>query len=202
MENSWPELGFPQMKRVKQISVVHCGPAVIKMLLSIYGIEVKQKQIVEAAGAEWKLKTHGMTVAELGAAVKLLVAQMQLWFKTQATIGELARLVHEYGLPVGVEWQGVFEEYEDEDSGHYGVVTRVDTLHNVIMLADPFKKYAGKDRRFSVVDFERRWWDTNEIIDRTTGKRWHQKDDQMMFVVIPKEMTFPEELGMQRGGND
>lgn len=169
------------------------------MLLSFYGIKVKQREIVTAAEADYKLKTHGVTVAELGVAVKRLAPAMQLWYKTHATIGELAKVIHEYRHPVGVEWQGEFGEYSDEDNGHYAVATQVDTVNNVILLADPFKVFAGADRRFGVVEFERRWWDTNEIIDKASGRRWYVKDDQMMFVVVPNEITFPEELGMQRG---
>ena len=187
------------MLRVKQISSAHCGPAVVKMLLSVYGINVKQKQIVAVVGAEAKLKTHGMTVQELGVAVQKLTPQMELWYKTNATIGELAKIIHEYKQPVGVEWQGEFEEYSDDDNGHYAVAVQVDTVNNVVMLADPFKKYAGKDRWFGVVDFERRWWDTNEVIDKATGKRWSMKDDQMMFVVVPQGTVWPQELGMRRG---
>lgn len=187
------------MVRVRQLSPVHCGPAVVKMLLSPYGIAVKQRGVVEAAGVGWKLKTHGMTVAEMAEAIKNLAPEMQLWYKMEATIGELAKVVHDYQQPAGVEWQGEFGEYADEDNGHYAVATYVDTVHNVVLLADPFKQYAGRDRQFGVVDFERRWWDTNEIIDKATGRRWYQKDERMMFIVVPKEVTWPEELGMVRG---
>jgi predicted double-glycine peptidase len=189
---------FSQMQRVKQITSYHCGPAVVKMLASCQGVAVKQADIVAAAGIGRRLKIYGMTVAEMGRAVNRLWPQLQLWSKDNASLKELQELVNAYGQPVGVEWQGVFEEYEDEDNGHYAVVVQIDMANNVILLADPFKKYAGKDRRFSIIDFEHRWWDTNEIIDSRTGKHKLMKDYHMMFIVTPKGATFPEILGMER----
>lgn len=201
MLGNWlrPQVYFPKMRRVKQITAYHCGPAVVKMLVSFQGISVKQKQIVAAAGIGRRLKIYGMTVVEMSRAVSQLFPQLQLWYKDKSSLKELQILVRDYQLPVGVEWQGVFEEYADEDSGHYAVVVQVDMARNIIMLADPFKKYAGKDRRFSIIDFEHRWWDTNEITDARTGKHKLVTDYHMMFIIVPQEVTGPESLGMKRG---
>ena len=187
------------MKRVKQITSYHCGPAVLKMLLSFQGVIIKQKEIVTAAEIGRRLKTYGMTVAEMDVSVNKLFPQLQLWHKDNASLKDLQELVQTYTVPVGVEWQGVFEEYEDEDNGHYAVVVHADMANNIILLADPFKKYAGKDRRFSIIDFEHRWWDTNEVTDLRMGKHKLIKDYHMMFIVVPKEVTFPESLGMVKG---
>lgn len=201
MLGNWlrPQAYFPQMKRVRQITSYHCGPAVVKMLLSCYGMDVKQQQIVEAAGIAKRLKTYGMTVTEMAVAIDKLSLGMQLWWKNDSSLKELQELVVVYSQPVGVEWQGVFEEYEDEDPGHYAVVVRADMANNLILLADPFKKYAGRDRRFSIMEFEHRWWDTNEVTDAKTKKRTSVKDYHMMFIVVPRQETFPEKLGMVRG---
>ena len=187
------------MRRVKQITSYHCGPAVVKMLLSFQGMTVKQKEIVAAAGIGRHLKVYGMTVADMSQAVSRLFPKLQLWYKDNSSLKELQTLVRDYQVPVGVEWQGVFEEYEDEDNGHYAVVVHLNMADNVILLADPFKKYAGKDRRFSIIDFEHRWWDTNEIADPRTGKHELVKDYHMMFMILPQELTWPESLGVIRG---
>ena len=201
MLGNWLRLNFyfPKMKRVKQITSYHCGPAVLKMLLSFQGVIIKQKEIVTAAGIGRRLKTYGMTVAEMDVSVNKLFPQLQLWHKDNASLKDLQELVQTYTVPVGVEWQGVFEEYEDEDNGHYAVVVHADMANNIILLADPFKKYAGRDRRFSIIDFEHRWWDTNEVTDLRMGKHKLIKDYHMMFIVVPKEVTFPESLGMVKG---
>ncbi len=187
------------MRRVRQISFSHCGPAVIVMLLSYQGIRAYQRDIVAAAGVGYKLKTHGMTVPELALAVKHIAPQVQFWWKEHASLNDLKEITTTHNHPVGVEWQGVFEEYADDDDGHYAIVTHIDTINNEIIMADPFKKYAGTDRHFAVTFFEGRWWDTNEVIDPITRHREVKKDDHMLFIITPKEAVFPETLGMQRG---
>ena len=201
MLGNWfrPQGYFPRMRRVKQITSYHCGPAVVKMLLSCQGVTVNQKDIVAAAGIGRHLKIYGMTVAEMSQAVSRLFPKLQLWYKDNSNLKELQTVIRDYQVPVGVEWQGVFEEYEDEDNGHYAVVVYLNMADNVILLADPFKKYAGKDRRFSIIDFEHRWWDINEISDPRTGKHKLVKDYHMMFMILPQELAWPESLGGIRG---
>jgi predicted double-glycine peptidase len=190
---------FPSMKRVRQISTAHCGPATVKMLISYLGIKVLQRQIVEVMEARKKLRTHGMTVRELAIAVERLFPELQFWSKEDSSLADLAAVVNKYKYPVGVEWQGEFEEYSDDDDGHYSVVTEIDLSTNRVMLSDPYWLFAGSDRHFSVRDFEERWWDTNEIIDKVNRKRFYVEDFHLMFIVTPKNVTFPEELGMIRG---
>src|SRR5574338_282691 len=97
-------------ERFMQISEAHCGPAIIKMMLSNQGIEVTQEQVAEAGGATSLIAMHGMRVDQLARAVQVLAPSMRFYYKDQSTIDELARIVQIYGYPVGVEWQGVFED--------------------------------------------------------------------------------------------
>jgi len=99
---------FPSMKRARQLTPAHCGPAVVKMLLNFIGIFVTQEQIVDASGVRGKLPTHGMTVAEMGKAVSVLAPSFEFWSKMHSTISELSEVVNLHQYPVGVEWQGVF----------------------------------------------------------------------------------------------
>jgi hypothetical protein len=190
---------FPQMKRLAQISNSHCGPAVLRMLLSNVGVnQIKQRDIVAAAGVEHRIRDHGTTVAQLAMAVRKLVPEVNLWFKNEATVAELDTLVNKYQVPVGVEWQGVFREYGDGESGHYGVITYLDRDLDRVRIADPFSVFAGKDRLFRLSYFQKRWWDTNEIKDAQTGRRRIVRDHQLLFIVVPNEVTFPSLMGMTR----
>lgn len=205
-------LYFPHVKRITQVNTYYCGPAVVQMLLSHLGIFVSQDQIVEAAGIEDKVKTWGMLTYDMGRTIANLFPDLQFWQKDEATVSELKQLVELYHYPVGVEWQGTFSELrdediaahygemedEDDDTGHYGVVTHVDTIGNEILMADPFGPYAGYDRKFTVVEFEKRWWDINEIVDQITNKKRHVHDYHMMFIVTPKSADFPENVGMRK----
>jgi hypothetical protein len=109
---SRPAINFYQ-ERFKQISESHCGPAAIQMLLSNLGIEVTQEQVAEAGGATSLIAMNGMRVDQLALAVHRLAPEVVFYVKDHSTIEELVRIVNDYRHPVGVEWQGLFE---DEDA--------------------------------------------------------------------------------------
>ncbi len=96
-----------------QISESHCGPAVIQMLLSNLGVEVSQEEVAETGGATNLIEINGMRVDQLARAVQLLAPKVLFYYKDHASIEELARVVHDYRYPVGVEWQGLFEDEAD-----------------------------------------------------------------------------------------
>src|SRR5512133_2564863 len=96
--------------RFTQISESHCGPAVIQMLLSNLGIEVSQEAVAEAGGATELIELNGMRVDQLARAVRVLAPDARFWYKDHSSLDDLIRLVSEYRYPVGVEWQGLFED--------------------------------------------------------------------------------------------
>ena len=204
MPKTYPNLPFPTLKRLKQETLSYCGPAVIQMLLDFQCVEVTQDQIVDAAQARHKVETHGVFIPEMAAAVRTLAPELQFWYKHQASMSDLSVLVNMFGHPVGVEWQGVFiyedeEEEEDDDPGHYSIVTAIDTRQNTLLLADPFRDFAGQDRHFTVREYEERWWETNEVIDPLTHKAQEIYDYHTLFLITHKEALFPEHISMIRG---
>lgn len=213
MPNPWNNPFFPSMTRAMQKEFPYCGPAVLEMLLSNLGVGVSQNQLIEAAGVGARIVQYGMNVYEMGEAVTKLFPNLRFWFKDEGAISDLKRIITEHKTPVGIEWQGDFPELdseqvnqygynaedEDEDTGHYGIVTNVDTLDNAVYIADPFGPFAGKDRKFTVIEFEKRWWDVNEIIDPKSGKHRHVHDYRLLFVVTPQDSIWPESLGMVKG---
>lgn len=150
-------------------------------------------------GASHKVEEYGMLIKEMSTAVKRLFPQFEFWYKENSNLNDLTRIVRDYKYPVAVEWQGVFYEDSDEDDGHYSVVTHIDTANNIIMLSDPYKRFAGTDRMFHIFEFETRWWDESEVRDQTTGAVEIKRDDHAMFIITSKDMVFPESLGMIRG---
>lgn len=98
-----------------QISESHCGPAVIQMLLGNLGIEVTQEAVAEAGGATELIELNGMRVDQLAKAVSVLAPQALFWYRDHASMNTLIQLVNKYKYPVGVEWQGKFEDDEEED---------------------------------------------------------------------------------------
>lgn len=205
MPNNLNSKPFPSLKRVTQINGFYCGPATIQMLLSFYQIEIDQDAIVSALKIGKKIQSHGMTIAEMGQFIKQFYPQLQFWFKFNSTVSDLSQLVNQYSIPVGIEWQGVFdysdeEKYEDEDDdpGHVSVITAVNTSNNYVLIADPDRHYAGSDRKFSILQFIRRWWDINEVVDPITKKRQEVDDYQGLFIITLKSDNYPEKLGLKR----
>lgn len=198
--------------RFTQISESHCGPAVIQMLLANLGIEVTQEQVAEAAGVRDIIEMNGTRVDQLAEAVQKLAPGVSFWHKDHASLDELVRLVDEFHYPVGIEWQGVFEDgyeipfdFTDDETGegiygHYSIVTQVNQKAGLIMIADPYKDYRLQDRIFSFKTFENRWYDFNEVPD--PGKRNNRiiEDYHMMFLITPGDEDFPIELGMAKSG--
>lgn len=202
MQKTYP-VDFPNLPRLAQLNSFYCGPAVLQMLGAFLGKQITQPEIVKAAQVEHKIKFHGMMIEELGLALRILAPELRFWFKYQATLGELSQLINFYKIPVGVEWQGIFDypdedkyDDEDDDPGHISIITCLDTKNNLIKIADPDRHYAGKDRRFSVLQFERRWWDINQMFDPLTRENRQQDDYHAMFIVTPASVIFPEQLGM------
>jgi len=205
MPNSLSNQPFPGLKRVAQINSYYCGPATLQMLLGQCQIEIGQEDIVSLLQIGNKIQTHGMTVEEMGKFVQQFYPQLQFWFKFDATIADLSQLINDYSIPVGVEWQGVFDypveeafDDEDDDPGHIAIITAINTVDNYIMIADPDMHYAGRDRCFTILQFERRWWDINEIIDPVTKNRKEVDDYHGLFIITQKNENYPEKLLLKR----
>lgn len=184
---------FPEMERVKQISVSHCGPAVIATLYSHLGVKVSQRSMVASLRAQNKIKEFGFNMHDMAKAAKIAgKGEFTFWKKTNSKVSDLDAAINKYKVPVGVEWQGVFYEDEDEDNGHFSVITKVDKERGFLRIADPYHKFVGVDRKFGIKEFERRWWDENMI----KGRNLHDK--RVMFVITKKGESWPKKLGLNK----
>lgn len=186
-------LAFPMMKRVEQETVDYCGPAVLVALFSYLGVKVSQRKVVKSLRAENKIKRYGLSVKDLARGTRIAGSgKFVFWRKKNSKISDVNLVVNKYKSPVGVEWQGIFHEFSDEDNGHYGVITRIDKKTGFLRIFDPFHIFAGVDRKFEIKEFTKRWWDVNVVKGRTL------KDSKVMFVIAPKDASWPKELGMNK----
>ncbi len=170
------------------------------MLLENIGTTVTQEQITQAAGATRTIVAHGTRVDQLAKAVNDLAPGARLWYKEKATLRDLKYVLEGAKFPVGVEWQGIFDddpEELDDDYGHYSVVAHIDEERDELIVMDPYKDFVEQSRIIKISVFLKRWWDYNQVKDPKTGKQYDKKDEDLFFVVVPKEFTFPAELGMQ-----
>ncbi len=188
---------FSKLKRPKQITIYHCGPAVLESLFSHVGLKVSQASLVRSIRAQKKIVLYGLTVSEMAKAAKIAgKGKFVFWRKSYARIRDLHMIVNKYKYPAGVEWQGVFYEFEDEDDGHYSVVTGIDIEKDLIRISDPFTIFVGVDRKFKIPDFVRRWWDENEIKIGNSLRTRRVRDTRVVFVITPADATWPKKLGM------
>jgi ABC-type bacteriocin/lantibiotic exporter with double-glycine peptidase domain len=190
---------FNRLRWIQQITENHCGPAVIQMLLENIGVDVSQEAITEAAGATRTIETHGTRVDQLAKAVHELAPHARLWHKEKSSFDDLEYVLMEKKFPVGVEWQGLFEDQDndDEDNGHYSIVAHIDRTRDELIIVDPYKDFVDQNRIIRISTFEKRWWDFNEVKDLETGEKTFKKDEQLFFVVAPLDVSFPEALQMQ-----
>jgi hypothetical protein len=193
------------LPRVRQISEYHCGPAVLQMLLGQRGVAANQERLTELADVAATIATHGARVDQLARAVAWLRAGVCLWYKNQASAADLIAVVGRYRCPAGVEWQGFFEDREEDedwdegDYGHYSIVTRIDRRRGLLTLRDPYPDFWRADRVFQLEWFIRRWWDVNAVPAPETGASRLVEDRHMLFVVTGERARFPAALGMVRG---
>lgn len=194
---------MPGMARVAQKSVYACGPATLEMLFSYVGQKVSQNALIKSIRAQNRIKIYGISVGDMGKATAIVgKKKFYFWRKQKATVHDLDQIVNKYKYPVGVEWQGVFYENEDEDSGHYGVVTKVDKKGGFLRISDPyfngFFDYKDIDRKFRISEFVKKWWDTNEVKVSGSSKLRSVKDVHALFVIVPKGEVWPKKLGLKR----
>lgn len=187
---------------IRQISESHCGAAVLEILLEILGEEFSQEEITAAADAEQSIEEHGLRIDQLALASSRLAPHLQFWYKYKSTLDDL-RVVIDRGYGVGVEWQGLFyeseeDEKEDGDYGHYSIVSHIDENKKMIIIVDPYKEFVHQDRIFPIDFFLRRWWDTNEIYDPVSGRTRIVEDVRLMFFVTFDNEEFPDHHGFKR----
>jgi len=168
------------------------------MLLENIGVNISQQELTEAAGATLTIETHGTRVDQLAKAVQQLVPIARLWHKERASLDDLIYVLEQAKYPVGVEWQGLFEDMDedDDDYGHYSIISNIDKAKDELIIVDPYKDYVDQNRIIKISTFLERWWDFNEVKDPQTGEKVFKKDEQLFFVVVPLAVNFPTELGM------
>jgi hypothetical protein len=224
---SKPAIDFYQ-ERFRQISESHCGPAVIQMMLSYLGRDVTQEAVADAGETSSLITMQGMRVDQMALAVRRLAPEGIFYVKDHCTVEELAHVVQDYRYPVGVEWQGVFEDEDavaldrankaynpnlyqasalddsetgEYDYGHYSLVVRADRRRRQLIIADPYKDFFSQARVFDFAVFDRRWYDYNGVPDPLTGEETLVKDDHLMFLIARRNILFPSRLGMHTIGD-
>ena len=180
-----------QIRQITQISEAHCGAAVLQMLLETVGITTTQLEIAQKAGVTDIIDEHGMRVDQIALACQAIAPEISFWYKYYSSLENIKYLLQN-NIAVGVEWQGLFynsieEELaanrDDGEYGHYSLVAFVDDELDQLVIVDPYKDFANRNRIFSNATFLERWWDTNEIKNNLTGRSQIIEDVRLLFFV-------------------
>jgi hypothetical protein len=196
-----------QLKRIAQLEA-YCGPASLAILCSQYGLDVTQESIAEKANAVEHTEKYGMRIDQMALAIRKIAPHLTLLAKRNASLQDVDLLINTYNIAVGVEWQGIFEDEEEnpetpwddpDDLGHYSVITGINLEDQKLLVQDPSDGYSEENREFDLETFEKRWFDTNEVGEDAPeeAKIWMQ-DYHVLFLLAPKDMVFPEELGLKK----
>ncbi len=183
----------------------HCGPSVIKALLGYHGINITQDEVVEAAAVKKTIMERGMRPSHLAKAVKKLGKGTKFWFKQEASIEDLEKLIRFYKTPVGINWQGLFYDsiqeeklkWKNSDRGHYSIVIDVNRKRGELVIDDPYPDYFKTPRVFSYKWFLKRWHDSDVIINMELDIKNIIKTNRLIFVVTPRNFIFPKNMGMK-----
>ncbi len=194
-----------QVHQITQISEAHCGAAVLQMLLETLGVTSSQTMIAEVAGVEDVIDEQGMRVDQIAIACNRIAPHLVFWYKYYSSLEDIKYLLSR-GIAIGVEWQGLFydsieeeqAEKEQGEYGHYSIISFFDEELGQLVIVDPYKDFARQNRIFSLETFLERWWDTNEITDKFTGKKEIVEDTRLLFFLTTTEDSLPEEMGFKQ----
>lgn len=159
----------------QQTDSSRCGPAVVKMILDYYGIDVSEDELCKRCNHSYELgcDDHGMVSAlsYYGLGVKVY---------ENSTLEDLDYWV-KHNIPVIVDWFAGGNAFEDCANGHSSIV--VDTDDEKVYLLDPF---TGKIIGLIREEFLRVWFDW-----RTTPyiQSWESMILRQIIVPYPKRLT-------------
>ncbi len=166
----------------------HCGPTSVQMMLRAQKVRVSQRDLARETQAGPTIYEHGCRIDQLSRAVSILRPDFTLLAKYDSSIEDLQRLCGELGLPVGVEWRGMFTRddgsvYED---GHYSIVTEVDAAQGMVRIIDPDETSVLPNGEICIAEFSGRWWDENWLGSPLDPAAPIVRTYHLTFVVVPR----------------
>lgn len=187
---------FPKAKlptRLTQEDDYTCGTVVLRMLLFGCGITnpPSDSEIILAGGMT-EIEQLGSHVGQFSDVVRKTYPKLRVLYRLGASISDLFSLLSMKYLPC-VGWQGIFDTTpyisagsgrEDGEDGHYSIVTGVNFSSGYLSLRDPSGWFLDP-LLVPIQTFERRWWDLNKFKDCETQEVMDNRDDRLVFVVVP-----------------
>lgn len=167
------------------------------MLLGFVGRTCDQTAIVEAAGLQSTIAIQGSRIDQLATAIGKLT-DCTLLAKFDSTIQDIALVISEIEIPVGVEWQSTFRRKDGTlyTEGHYSVLRGFDDNRRELIVTDPDPASLFYSGTITFDEFSQRWWEENHLSEPTKDKVLNRG---LCFVIVPEARQEPlREMGFQR----
>jgi ABC-type bacteriocin/lantibiotic exporter with double-glycine peptidase domain len=149
----------PEIPHFKQEKLHHCGPAVMKMVFSFYGLEKGEQEIADA------MKTNEEDGTSLPALLKYAKEQgFNLIHKDGAKLSQIQEFISQKH-PVIVNYQET-----ERDEGHFALV--IEITDKEVVMNDPWH---GPLYAIDKEEFKKRWHNQKMTRQRT------------IIVITPKE---------------
>lgn len=139
-----------------------CGPAVIQMVLAKTGIEKSQVEIAKDVYKKWWGTPQQMVLAYLSQFFKIVN------YKQNAVFRDLSFHLKKGNIII-VNWWDDLDGASPE--GHYSIVADYNSRLKTITLVDPTNTRKGI-WTIKASEFNKRWYDTLDIHDRTWVEGW------------------------------
>lgn len=172
---------------IKQPDETSCGPAALKMAMSILG----KRASVSAMIALCKTNKNGTTTNKMISAIRTLGIPALILEKTTLR-HVLASLKTAPSQKRAILVSYLYAKDMDPDSGHWAVVSSFKRSHGRIVLLD---SYTGRKTSYDWLEFRKRW------IDETLKRRWtsarkyrfiHRREKQLMIVLAREAEHLPK----------
>jgi ABC-type bacteriocin/lantibiotic exporter with double-glycine peptidase domain len=174
------------MVAIKQPNENTCGPAALKMALTILGKRVSVRRLIDLCNTN----TNGTTTRNMIRAISKLRIPALIMQKTTLT-HLLSALKNSTAKQRAIIVSYLYTS--KPDSGHWAVVSSYKPSTSRIVLLD---SYTGKKTSYMWTDFRRRWIDQTlkrRKLDKqgSTYKLIHTPERQLMIVVSTQKSDLP-----------
>jgi ABC-type bacteriocin/lantibiotic exporter with double-glycine peptidase domain len=182
---------------IKQPNDDACGPAALKMALSILGKRMSVTRCMDLC----KTNTNGTTTKKMIKAIKKLKLPALVVEKT--TLNHLLSALRTSPIQKRAVLVSYLYGIDEDDNpkpwtGHWAVVSSFKPSTSRIVLLD---SYTGGKTSYTWTEFRRRWYDENlkkrKLSKRRNKFRFVHKSEKQLMIVVSNDAAHLPRFGMQ-----
>lgn len=160
---------------IRQSDSSKCGPAVVKMILSYYGVDATEDELCVRCNHSFN---KGCTNEDMAKAIRSYGFSTKLM--TDASLSDIEYWIKHH-IPVIVDYFAGGETVDEMPDGHAGIIVDIDK--ESVYLLDP---RSAKHLTIHREDFMRVWFDWKNT---SYIKSWKDMVLRQLIVAYPKRLT-------------